>query len=353
MKRILIIQQKKIGDVLTTSILFEHLHAAFPDAILDYLINSDTLAVVENNPNINSFILFSKETAQSKRKLLKLALDIRNSHYDIIIDVYSKLSSNLITLLSAAKTKISYYKFYSAFVYDHNVKRKRKTDKYSGLAIVNRLQLLEPLGIKATELRPKIYLTQKEISDGKKLLKAHGINFEKPLIMISVLGSRMDKSYPLSFMAQVIDMIVDQTQGQILFNYIPKQQQQSKTIMNLCKPATQQHIFFNILGKSLREFLIITKHCNALIGNEGGAINMAKALDIKTFSIFSPWINKATWALFEDDNTHVSVHLSDFRPDLYQTKAPKEIKKDAISIYQLFSPTLFRRELTEFLKTIS
>jgi heptosyltransferase-2 len=58
----------------------------------------------------------------------------------------------------------------------------------------------------------------------------------------------------------------------------------------LCKPATQKNVFFEVFGKSLREFMAITSHCDALIGNEGGAVNMAKALDIPTFSIFSPQI---------------------------------------------------------------
>ena len=49
--KILVIQQKMIGDVLTSSILFEVLRAKYPNAQLDYLVNSHTLPVIENNPN--------------------------------------------------------------------------------------------------------------------------------------------------------------------------------------------------------------------------------------------------------------------------------------------------------------
>ena len=88
-------------------------------------------------------------------------------------------------------------------------------------------------------------------------------------------------------MAEVIDTIVNETKSEILFNYIPNQITEAETVFKLCKLETQHHIKFNVFGKSLREFLAITYHCNALIGNEGGAINMAKALNIKTFAIFS------------------------------------------------------------------
>ena len=75
MTKILVIQQKMIGDVLTTSILFELLRKKYPDAQLDYLINSHTYPVVENNPFIDSFVFFTKEEETSK-KLQFYAFDI-------------------------------------------------------------------------------------------------------------------------------------------------------------------------------------------------------------------------------------------------------------------------------------
>ncbi|MEM5564253.1 glycosyltransferase family 9 protein [Psychroserpens sp. AS72] len=348
--KILVIQQKMIGDVLTSSILFEALRTKYPNAQLDYLVNSHTLPVIENNPNIDNFILFTKAEENSKRALLKFAKKIKQNKYDVVIDVYSKLSSNIISFFSGAKTKISYYKHYSTFVYTHNIKRLNKTESKSNLAIVNRFQLLQPLGIEATSAKPKIYLTDKEITDSQQFLIDNHIDFNKPLYMISVLGSGTNKTYPFSYMAKVIDRIAQQTNGQILFNYIPNQEAEAKAIYNSCQPETQKLIFFNVFGKNLREFLAITKHCDALIGNEGGAVNMAKALDIKTFAIFSPWISKDTWSLFEDDKTQVSVHLKDYKAEIYSNKAEKEMKKEALELYKEFSPEFFEDKLKAFLK---
>ncbi len=49
--KILVIQQKMIGDVLTSSILFEALRLKYPNAQLDYLINEHTFPVVQNMTN--------------------------------------------------------------------------------------------------------------------------------------------------------------------------------------------------------------------------------------------------------------------------------------------------------------
>lgn len=349
--KILVIQQKMIGDVLTSSILFDALREKYPNADLHYLINSHTYPAVENHPFIDKFIFFTPKIESSKIALLKFAKSIKRKNYDVIIDVYSKISSNIITLFSGAQTKISYYKSYTTSMYHHNVKRLNHTDENCGLSIVNRMQLLEPLGINFKSIKPKIYLTDAEINDAKQLLSANNISLNKPLFMIGVLGSGPNKTYPLDYMAKVIDDIVQTTNGQIIFNYIPTQLTEAQAIYEACKPETRQQIYFHVFGKSLRSFLALTSLCNAVIGNEGGAINMAKALNIKTFAIFAPWIDKQTWSIFEEAGINESVHLKDFKPELYAGKVEKDMKDEAKKMYPQFKPELFKAKLVNFLES--
>ena len=339
-----------IGDVLTSSILFEALKKKHPNAELHYLINSHTFPVVENNPFIDEYIFFTPEIKKSKSQLLNFAKGIRKKKFDVVIDVYSKLSSNLISILSKAKTKISYQKKFRTFIYNHNIKRENYNDSSTGLEIRNRLNLLKPLGIDIKSIKPKIYLTDKEIEASEELLKQKNIDLTKPLFMISVLGSSENKTYPLPYMSKIIDKIVKETNGQILFNYIPKQKTEAKIIYNFCKKSTRKQIHFDVFGKSLREFLAITKHCTALIGNEGGATNMAKALNIPTFSIFSPWIDKEGWNMFEDDKNNVSVHLKDIKPELYNDEILKKTKNRAHIFYEEFLPEFITPKLESYLK---
>ncbi|MBR9915535.1 MAG: glycosyltransferase family 9 protein [Algicola sp.] len=349
--KILIIQQKMIGDVLTTSILFEALKAEHPDSELHYVINSHTYPVVEHNPYIDKFLFVTPKMEHSKPQFFKLLTAIKKENYDAVIDVYSKFSSNLMTKFSGANIKISKYKWYTSYYYTHTFKEAKTPKTNAGLAIENRLQLLEPLCQNIpSSIQPKIYLTAEEIEQAKNLMIQGGINFSKPIFMISVLGSGDQKTYPLPHMAKLIDTIVEVTNGQLLFNYIPKQIHEAKTVYNFCKPQTKSHIYFDIFGKSLRSFLAITYHCTALIGNEGGAVNMAKALGIRTFTIFSPWIMKEAWNMFENGTSHVSVHLRDVKPELYEHKSLKEIKNDVVSLYQVFPPELIIPKLTKYLK---
>ncbi len=337
--------------MLTTSILFEALKTEHPNAELHYVINSHTFAVVEHNPFIDKFLVVTSEIEQNKTVFLKFLKFIQKEKYDVVIDVYSKFSSNLMTKFSGAAVKISKYKWYTSYYYTHTFKEAKIPKTNAGLAIENRLQLLQPICNSIPKpIRPKIYLTPEEIKSAEQFLLGNHINLSKPLYMISVLGSGDSKTYPLAHMAKVIDFIVEHTSGQILFNYIPKQIHEAKTVYNFCAEETKTHIFFDVFGKSLREFLAITNHCTALIGNEGGAVNMAKALDIPTFTIFSPWIQKEAWNMFEDGTTHVSVHLKDYNPEVIEKSSSKALKANYKSLYEMIKPDLFFGELKQFIK---
>ena len=127
--------------------------------------------------------------------------------------------------------------------------------------------------------------------------------------------------------------------------------EQAKKIYNSCSEKTKSKIYFELLGQDLRSFIGIMNECDAIIGNDGGAINMAKALNKPSFIIFSPWIEKKMWATFEDGKNHCSVHLKDFEPALFENKTEKELKKEAENFYQKFTPKLIIPKLTAFSTT--
>ena len=347
--KILVIQQKMIGDVLASTVICNKLRLIYPESQIDYLIYPFTKPVVENNPNIDNVILFEDKFRRNKKELLRFLIKIRKRNYDIIIDAYGKLESNLIIAFSGAEIKIGFHKWYTNSLYTTTIEELSKPLTNAGTAIENRLNLLKPLKPKISlDNKPKLFLTETEIQNGRKILDE--VDFSKKLYMISVLGSDNIKTYPFPFMAEILDSIVEQTDATLLFNYMPSQAKEAGEIFELCLSKTQKNIETDIVPGSIREFLSITYHCNALIGNEGGAVNMAKAISVPTFTIFSTWINKESWNSFEDGKKIVSVHLKDFKPELYNEKSPKEMKKKALQLYDLFLPEFIIPKLTTYLK---
>ena len=238
-----------IGDVLVSSTICNNLRKAYPDSQIDYLVYESTIPVLEGNPNIDNVLLFQDRHRKSKREFLNLAHEIRDSKYDLLIDAYSKLESWLIVLLSGAKRKISYKKPGRTFLYTDNVPFAEFPKTNLGLAIERRLSLLEPLDLKIeVDPFPKLYVTDKENKDALTFFEHHQLRKDRKTVMISLLGSENLKTYPLEYMAKVVDFIADNQDINILFNYFPKQIKDAKIISFENRKRTQKKCPFIISG---------------------------------------------------------------------------------------------------------
>jgi ADP-heptose:LPS heptosyltransferase len=353
--KILVIQQKRIGDVLTSTILSNNLKKHYPNASVDYMCYPNCVDVLKENPNIDSVIVLSNEVRKSYPKLLKFIFQIRKQHYDIVIDAYSKLETNLITLFSGAQYKISYDKGYSKLFYNYNMKRiPNGTKSDLGLAIDNRLLLLKPVIPETiTDYKPKIFLTPSEIDAAKALLNQFGIvPGKRPLVMMGILGSEWYKTYPLEKMAQLIDFAVEKLDADILFNYIPSQLDEAQQVYDFCTEKTKQHIHFDLYAKGLRPFLGLLSQCDMLIGNEGGSVNMAKALNVPTFSLFSPSVDKETWQIFEHEKGNVSIHLKDLKPEIYKQHNEKYIKEHTFKFFDAYPIELIQEKMEQYFQEL-
>jgi heptosyltransferase-2 len=353
--KLLVIQQKRIGDVLTSTILSNNLKKFYPDATVDYMCYPNCVDVLKENPNIDNIIVLTNEVRKSYPKLLKFIFQIRSQKYDAVIDAYSKLETNLITLFSGAKYKISYDKGYSKIFYNYNMKRiPNGTKSELGLAIDNRLLLLKPL-IKdtITNYKPQIFLTPNEIQEATALLGKFGIEVgKKPLLMFGILGSEWYKTYPLENMAKIIDFAVEKLDADILFNYIPSQTEEAQQVYNFCNEKSKKNIHFDLYAKGLRPFLGLLSQCDMLIGNEGGSVNMAKALNVPTFSLFSPSVDKETWQIFENEKGNMSIHLKDLKPEIYEQHDEKYIKEHTFKYFDEYPLALILEKLEAYFKDL-
>lgn len=338
-----------IGDVLTSSLICENLKLNFPDAEIHYLINRFTLPVVEGHPYIDEFVIFEDKYRKSKIRFYKFLKEIARQNYTHVFDAYAKLESLMITKFSKAGQRYGFKKSYTKFHYTKTVEIKKSSQTEAGTAIENRLRLLKLMPeVKIYKDKPKIYLTNTEIEKAKSKINNAGLK-DKKCVMISALGSGKTKTYPLEFMAELLDYISAKSDTKLILNYMPSQQPEIEKLVNYCDSKTQNEIITGIEMKGLRDFMGICKQCVAIIGNEGGAINIAKALDVPSFSIFSPWIIKEGWNSFEINHSNDSVHLSDYQNDLFIKNEARFVKKNVEKFYNKLKPELIKEKLNVFL----
>ena len=120
----------------------------------------------------------------------------------MVVDAYGKPNSVILGWFSGAKTTISFDKNYVRWLYSNPIIRNNQSFSEATTAIEHRMILLKPLGIDFKIVKPKIFLSDFEKQNAKQYLLQNGINFSKPIVMISAIGSNHLKTFPLNYMAK-------------------------------------------------------------------------------------------------------------------------------------------------------
>lgn len=350
MKKILIIQNKRIGDVLIASVIANNFKRKYPDSEVHFMAYDFTLGVIQHNPNIDKIISINEKELKKLPNLLKLIRQVRKENYDIIFDPYSKTQSRLICKFSGAKQTIGHKsrkKFGNWGYYTHPTEGVKSSDKLCGKAIEDRVHLLEYAGdFEPIDYAPKLFLSEDEKKEDWL-----GKYKDKKVIVLGVLGSTPQKSMPYEYVAEMVDFIAANFDVYILFNYSPHQKEDAFKIYEMCQH--KERIILDIYAPSIRDFVKLMSQCDALVANEGGTVHIAKALNKPTFTIFSPYVNKAHWASFEDGKFHHSIHLLDVKPDLFDSftyEERKKIEQNPHELYKQLSPEIILPQLDVFLK---
>ncbi|MBN08983.1 MAG: glycosyltransferase [Flavobacteriaceae bacterium] len=348
--KILVIQQKMIGDVLTSSIICENIKKWNPNTKIDFIANANTISVLENNPYIDSIIVFENHYRSNKIAFINFLRNQRKKKYDIIIDVYGKIESILTTFWTKSAIKIGYNKWYTKLIYTNKINRERSLLKDGvQLSIKNRIKLLYPILGKDFNysIKPKLYVSDFE---KQKAISKLSNKSTKYLIMISALGSSITKTYPLIKMSKVLDFIVEKFDAELILNYIPNQKKQILKLLSKINSKTSNSIIISDAPNNLRDFIGLLSQCDAIIGNEGGSINMAKALDIPNFAIYSPQTDLDSW--LNPSSKEVGVHINNYDITLKNTNLKTLNSNQIISLYNNFHFDLFKNKLFDFINQL-
>ncbi|MAN59386.1 MAG: ADP-heptose--LPS heptosyltransferase [Flavobacteriaceae bacterium] len=348
MTKILVIQNKRIGDVLISSVIAENIKKVFPQSEITYFVYDYTVGVLEGNPYIDHIIAVDEKKLKKFSVLLKTVFDIRKSSYDIIFDPYAKFQSRMICLFSGAEFRIGLKRAHKSLklpFYTHPIDFLEQRSHVCGKAIEDKVHMITSVfPLKEVSYIPQLYLTPEE----KKYAKVD--HLPRPIVMLGVLGSVPKKSLPKEYIANLVNFITANYRATILFNYAPNQKEAAQAIYELCD--TKENIQLEIYENSIRGFIKLMNQCDLLVANEGGSVHITKALSKPTFTIYSPYINKESWCSFEDGTTHESIHLLDEKPELFNSFTQEETRKiedNPEFLYRQLMPELILKKLKPFL----
>ncbi|MGD0016930.1 MAG: lipopolysaccharide heptosyltransferase II [Verrucomicrobiia bacterium] len=101
--RILVIKPSSLGDVVHALPAVSLIRRRFPDAHISWLINDSLVSLLKNCPIINQTIAFPRH---DWAKLPRLARQLRQGRFDLVVDLQGLLRSGLMTWTTRASRRI-------------------------------------------------------------------------------------------------------------------------------------------------------------------------------------------------------------------------------------------------------
>ena len=165
MNAILVIQLRRLGDILLTTPVLARLRKRFPKARIDFLCEPAGRAVLENNPNIDRLRLYDRFRPAGEIR------DVRREGYDAVLDFMNNPRSALLTGLSGARWRVGFAIGVRRAFFNHAVPVPVEPE-YVPLRKIRLLDhwLTRALGQSASEGRvlPELHLSPSEIAEADR-----------------------------------------------------------------------------------------------------------------------------------------------------------------------------------------
>ena len=122
MMRVLVIQLRRLGDLLMVTPLLRQLHGAFPLAEVDLLCEPAGLPIMRLNPHLNELLTIPAHSTIVD--LLDLARQLRARRYDWVVDCQGLPKTALLARLSGASVRVGFGgRWWRAPAYSHRYTR--------------------------------------------------------------------------------------------------------------------------------------------------------------------------------------------------------------------------------------
>ncbi|WP_080054805.1 glycosyltransferase family 9 protein [Spirosoma aerolatum] len=279
--RFLIIQTAFIGDVILATALFEQLHTAYPEAVLDVLVRKGNETLLANHPFLNEVLVWHKKGTKY-RDLWRLLRTIRARKYDAVLNLQRYGTMGLLTALSGAGTTIGFDKNPFSRFFTHRIAHRfepgtHEVDRNTGL--LKALQSApdfqpHPLSRQAL-VRPKLYPSRTDYD------AVHTYQ-HRPYVCMAPMSVWFTKQYPSERWVELIKALPDDLTIYLLG--APTDVHACDAIRALAG-STKQVI--NLAGKlSLLQSAALQQSAVMNYVNDSAPLHLCSAMNAPTTAIF-------------------------------------------------------------------
>lgn len=278
-RAVLVIQLRRLGDVLLSTPLLADLRRAFPDARIDFLVGRAAAPLLAGESLGGELLVY--DAANPLRELRRL----RARRYDWVIDIQSNPRTAQIALLSGARVRAGWaIRGIWRHVYTHRLPRGGPP----AYVVRERQRMLEMLGVPVAARRPHLRATEFERETGERVLRALGIGEDDRVVGFTLGAGEPTKEWPAPRWAALARRLREQGVAPLLFE-MPGEERRVAAFRDAGGEAAVARL------PELRGFIGALASCDVFVAADTGPAHMATALDVPTVTLHGP-TNPVNWS---------------------------------------------------------
>ena len=284
-QKILVIKLRALGDVIMSLPVVDNLHAAFPNAQIDFLTEKPCLPVVENRRGLNRILSIDRGTLGKLSMLKQLHWQktfisgLRKERYDLAIDLFGNPRSALLTRLSNASIRLGYNFRVRRFAYNKIV--EPRGDRVHEVEF--NLDALRAIGIPIVTSKLNIDVDQESRNKIDMFWRDQNLSSYPYVIGLNASGGWYTKRWPLASFAELGKHLQHQLGAKIILLWGPGELDDARKIAEMMQgestvaPATD-----------LKTLAALLARLNLLVSNDSGPMHLATAVATPVVGIYGP-----------------------------------------------------------------
>jgi len=280
-RKILLIRPSALGDVCRTVPLVVSLRRAFPDSVIDWVVQDTFVDAVTHHPAVRRVIPFPRTSlGRSMRRgnpapTLAFLRSLRAGRYDLTIDAQGLGRSGLFTWATRAIKRIGHaHAPEGAWLgYTHRVSQpgvRHTVDRMLGL--------LAPLRIPAVR-DMRLHADPQAVSD---VVVEHA----EPFVLLAPTSRWASKRWPEDRFAELARRLLERGVPRVVIVGSPSERDQCRSLLELA--SDDPRVTDRVGSTTIAQLMALVARAKLVVANDSAALHMAVGFDRPTVALYGP-----------------------------------------------------------------
>ena len=292
---ILIVKLSAIGDVIHTLPALNAIRNAYPEARITWLVEEAAYELVKGHPALDRVLVSKRKRwlkklrsplfLSSMKEVYDFLKELRDTHYDMILDFQALLKSGFLIALARGKRKIGFGKGLEHMEYSYLFLNERiPAVSMEHHALIRGLMMLNALGIPTPEIEYELEVSNHDRQKVDDLLRQYGLVNPKRLVVVNPVAKWESKLWSNRKFAQLADRIIAHYDAGIVFT---GSFEDRPTIHQI--KAGMRTPAVNLAGETtLKMLAALCAKADVVVSTDTGPMHLAVAVGTPVVALFGP-----------------------------------------------------------------